>query len=124
MVPVRIFLLQPAHTADIEPLAKRKKKMKKQGGHNRREERAASLRAGLVENAELFEARFLHESSDSLDWLDDVGTALARFVVSSAGLSEAELTARLTDPAALKMLVAEELSNHGVDDEREVATIS
>ncbi len=80
-----------------------------------REAKAAQLRRTLEENEDLFEIRFLNQSTACVEWFEDVKDELCRFVAASS-LGEKELYEKLADAGQLKLLLSDELRAHGVDD--------
>lgn len=96
--------------------------MKKPGPKNR-DAKAAQIRAILDENADLFEVRFLNQSTACVEWFEDVKDALCRFVVTSGALSDKELQERLTNKDQLKLLLLDDLRAHGVADEKEADAV-
>ena len=95
----------------------------KKPDHKSREAKAVQLRSVLDENADLFEVRFLNQSTSCVEWFEDVKDALCRFVVMSSTFSSKELQDKLTDTKVLKTVVLDELRGHGIVDEAEIDAI-
>ncbi len=87
----------------------------KKPDHKSREAKAAQIRSVLDDNADLFEVRFLNQSTACVEWFEDVKDALCAFVTRSA-LSDKELQEKLTDKDHLKLVLLDELRAHGLND--------